>query len=138
MVWNNAPCLKRLLSILGTSFCETILIWNYFHWIKDHSENIFGRVEDFLFSPANSFHVTRSHHVMSYCIISCHISSCIRDIFRFYLMWRACWFLPLWSGVVHTSWGQICIKSFFVKWMTTGESQFWGISLSYFLISPIT
>ncbi len=58
----------------------------------------------FYFHQQIHVHVTRPHDVMSYCILSCNIMSCLRHVFRFYIMWNACWFLPLWSRVVHTSW----------------------------------
>ncbi len=112
-------------TILDTSFCGTILIWNYFHWIRDHSENTIGRVEAFLFSPANSF---PCHQVTSCHVISCHIMSWIRHVFRFYIVWRTYWFLPLWSGVVHTSWGKYALnlfaseggaKKFGLSWLST-------------------
>ncbi len=145
MVWDNAPCLKRFLSILGTSFYGTILILNYFielgtirkyHW-QGGGFSIFTRKC-----------MSMSHNVMSYCIISCHIMSCIRHVFIFYLVSRTCWFLSLWSGVVHTSWGKYTLNSFAsgagIKkvWTSLGGQHFWnhsgmgvkyfsGISLSY-------
>ncbi len=60
----------------------------------------------FYFHQQIHVHVTRPYHVMSYCIISSHIMSCIRHVFRFHLVSRACWFLPLCGGVVHASWGK--------------------------------
>ncbi len=110
-------------------------------WIRDHSENIFGRVKAFLFSPTNScpchqatsYHVVL-HHSMSFCIISCrfasyHVILChVSDMFsNFHLVWRAYWFLLLRSGVMHTSWGKYAwihvpvrgLKSFGPLWGST-------------------
>ncbi len=98
-------------------------------------------------------HVIRPHHVMSYCIISCHIMSCIRQVFQFHLVWRACWFLPKeWRGAYYL--GQICMNSCAreegIKKMVEpllgqrfgnnlgrgGVKDISGISLSYLLTSP--
>ncbi len=49
--------------------------------------------------------------IMSYWIISCHMS-CIKHEFTFYLVSRACWFLPLCSIVVNMSWSKYTLNSF--------------------------
>ncbi len=101
MVWDNAPCLKRFFSILGTSFCGKILIWNYFHWISNHSENTIGMVEAFLFSPANSCPCNQ--------VTSCHVI--LYHIMSYYVMYQTC--IQIVSSVKHL------LISLFVEWHGT-------------------
>ncbi len=127
-----------MFSILGTSFCGTILIWNYLHWIRDHSENTIDRVEAFLFSPANP---CPCHQVTS-----CH--GILHHIMLYYVMYQTCiqilssvkgqfsWFLPM--AWIHLPVGGskrigplLVINIFGTTRGGGGERYFSGISLSY-------
>ncbi len=109
----------------------------------------------FYFHQQIHVHVTRSHHVMSYCIISCHIMSCIQTCIQILSNVKGLLISPFMERHSAYDLRQICIEFMYqwrggggVKkvWTTLGVNIFgyhsgWvkdfsGISLSYLPVLP--